>query len=159
MKAMRPARWLVVWSTLAFAGPASAQEFGIYLSCKGQIDAAEQSRPAELHLALRRNSKVALISASDVLPAGERLGLDITPHFYTISQVVPARSKVWYDWIHGHLVVWSPHLKRLHAVRLSVDRQSAALQGELRDGLGNELGRLAMRCEARDNETVEKPKF
>ena len=52
--------------------PAAAQEFGLYLDCKGQLRSSGKSRPAELDLALRRNSQLAMISASDVLPAAQR---------------------------------------------------------------------------------------
>jgi len=137
----------------------AAQEFGVYLSCKGQLKSSGKSRAAELELALRRNSQLAMISASNVLPAGQRLRLEITPRFYTMTFVVPTYGGVWYDWFHGEWVAWSPFLRNLHVIRISVDRQSTKLEGELRDGVGASLGRLDMRCEPRDNETVEEPKF
>jgi len=139
--------------------PAAAQEFGVYLGCEGQLLSGGKSRPANLELALRRNSQLAMISASDVLPPGQRMRLEMTPRFYTMALVVPTSGHVWYDWFHGQLVVWSPFLKNLHAIRLSVDRQTAALDGELRDGTGAEVGRLKMHCDPRNNETVEEPKF
>lgn len=141
------------------AAPAAAQEFGVYLDCKGELLAQGKRRPATLDLALRRNSQLAMISASSVLPAAQKLVLQITPRFYTMTHVVPSSSQAWYDWYHGELVVWSPHLRNLHAIRLSVDRQTAALEGDLRDGTGASLGQLAMKCTPHDNETVEAPKF
>ncbi len=144
---------------VAAGGPAAAQEFGLYLECKGQLQSSGKSRQATLDMALRRNSQLAMITASDVLPVGERLQLQITPRHYTMRLVVPTSGQVWYDWFHGQIVVWSPFLKNLHAIRISVDRQSAKLDGDLRDGSGQPLGRLSMVCEPRDNESVEAPKF
>jgi hypothetical protein len=142
------------------AQPASAQEFGIYLKCIGEVKASGKTRPANLALALRRNSQMALIQSSDVLPAGEKLGLAITPQFYTVTFKAPVQGSVlFYDWLRGSLLVWNPALKHLHTIRMSVDRQSAALQGEMLDGAGAEIGRIKMTCVPDTNETVEEPKF
>ena len=155
-------RW---WSACAAvvlacaAQPTSAQEFGVYLDCGGTITSGGKNKAAKLNLALRRNSQLALVSSSDVLPDGARLKLDMTPRFYTMTLVVPTQSAAWYNWFHGHIVVWSPYLKNLHAIRMSVDRQSAVLEGELRDGAGDIIGRIAMRCTPGNNDTVPEPKF
>ena len=63
------------------------------------------------------------------------------------------------DWLTGALVVWNPVLRSLNTIRISVNRQSAALEGELRDGLDALVGRLQMKCDPKDNATVEQPKF
>jgi len=55
--------------------------------------------------------------------------------------------------------VWDPDLLKLQSVRLSVDRQTAALEGEMRDGAGVQLARLEMRCDPKNNDTVPEPKF
>lgn len=142
------------------AAPAAAQQYGVYLRCAGKLESAGKAMGAQVDLALRRNSQVALIQNSDILPAGERLGLDTTPQFYTMTFRAPApHSVLYYDWLRGAMFVWNPDLKRLHTLRMAVDRQTAALQGELFDGAGASLGRLAMHCEARNNDTVEEPKF
>lgn len=156
--AVRPAAALAAAACVAM--PSAAQEFGVYLNCKGQVESAGRGLPSHVDLALRRNSQLALVQASDVLPAGQKLRLQATPQFYTMVFDVPARSSaVYYDWIRGALIVWNPDLKKVHTIRMSVDRQSAALGGEMLDGAGSVLARLKMRCEARDGETVATPKF
>jgi hypothetical protein len=137
-----------------------AQEFGVYLNCKGQVKAGEKSLASHVDLALRRNSQLALIQSSDILPAGEKMRLDITPQFYTMKFHAPLYGSVlYYDWLRGALFVWNPDLKRLHTIRMSVDRQSAALDGEMLDGAGAVIGRLTMKCVPKDNESVAEPKF
>jgi hypothetical protein len=140
--------------------PLGAQEFGVYLTCAGKLHAAGRAMPAHLDLALRRNSQLALIQRSDVMPVGERMKMEITPAFYSMVYAAPMRnSTVWYDWIRGRMFVWSPDLLKLQSVRLSVDRQTAALEGEMRDGAGVQLATLAMRCDPKNNDTVPEPKF
>lgn len=144
----------------ASSAPAVAQEFGVYLACAGEIRAGSRAMPAHLDMALRRNSQLALIQRSDVLPVGERLKMEISPTFYSMVYSAPLRdSTVWYDWIRGALFVWDPDLLKLQAVRLSVDRQTAKLEGEMRDGAGVQLARLAMVCDPKNNDTVPEPKF
>lgn len=140
--------------------PVAAQEFGVYLTCKGQVESNGKSRESHVDLALRRNSQLAMIQSSDILPAGEKMRLESTPQYYTMMFKAPVRgSVVYYDWLRGALFVWNSDLKRLHAIRISVDRQSAALEGDMLDGAGAQVGRLRMRCEPKNNDTVEAPKF
>jgi hypothetical protein len=142
------------------AVPAGAQQYGVYLHCAGKVESGGKSMPGQVDLALRRNSQLAMIQSSDILPAGEKLQLEITPQFYTMTFQAPVRNSVlYYDWLRGAMFVWNPDLKRLHTIRMSVDRQSAALQGDMLDGAGAMVGRLAMRCEPKNNDTVEEPKF
>lgn len=153
-----------LWMAAAVAGfmapPVLAQQYGVYLRCAGKLESAGKAMAAQVDLALRRNSQLALIQNSDILPAGQRLVLEITPQFYTMTFRAPvANSVLYYDWLRGAMFVWNPDLKKLHTVRMAVDRQSAVLQGDLFDGAGATLGRLVMRCEARNNDTVEEPKF
>ncbi len=139
---------------------ADAQEFGVYLACAGEIHAQGKAMPAHLDLALRRNSQLALIESSDVMPVGEKMKMEITPSFYSMVYIAPLRSShVWYDWIRGTMFVWDPDLLKLQQIRLSVNRQTAALEGEMRDGAGTQLAQLAMHCEPKDNSTVPQPKF
>jgi len=151
---------LVAALAVGVMAPASAQEFGLYLNCKGQVEAKGKSKGAHLDLALRRNSGLALIQRSDVLPAGEKMHLDISPTHYTMTFKAPVRgSTVYYDWLRGALFVWNPDLQKLQTARISVDRQSAALEGDMVDGAGKTLGRMAMKCEPKTNDSVEAPKF
>ncbi len=142
------------------SAPVRAQEFGVYLSCAGVVHDADRKMPAHLDLALRRNSQLALIQSSDVLPVGERMKMNISPAFYSMVYTAPLRnSTVWYDWIRGAVFVWDPDLLKLQTVRLSVDRQTAKLEGEMRDGAGVQLARLEMQCDPKNNATVPEPKF
>lgn len=161
---MKPLAHLAAAGLIAFAGlhsaPAGAEEFGVYLACAGKVEAGRRSMPAHLDLALRRNSQLALIQRSDVLPVGERMKMEISPTFYSMVYAAPIRtSTVWYDWIRGTMFVWDPDLLKLQSVRLSVDRQTADLEGELRDGAGVQLATLAMHCDPKNNNTVPEPKF
>ena len=63
------------------------------------------------------------------------------------------------DKVFGSLLVWNPRLQNLRMIGMSLGRQSTALQGEMLDGSGKEIGRMKMACDPADNETVEQPKF
>jgi len=142
------------------ASTATPQEYGLYLACTGKVQAQGQTKDAHLDLALRRNSALALVQRSDVLPVGDKMKLDITPAFYSMVFRAPVRgSAVYYTWIRGPIFVWYPDLQRLTTARISVNRQSAALEGELLDGNDHLLGRLAMRCDPKTNDNVPEPKF
>jgi hypothetical protein len=153
-------RLLVFAMAVLAVAPATAQEFGVYLTCKGRVESAGKNMASHLDLALRRNSQLAMIESSDILPSGEKMRLEITPQFYTMTFQAPSQgSVVFYDWLRGKLLVWSPGLQKLHTIRISVDRQSAALEGDMRNAAGASVGRLKMRCDPKDNETAEPPKF
>jgi hypothetical protein len=140
--------------------PVAAQEFGVFLLCKGRVESEGRRRDSHVDMALRRNSQLAMIQSSDVLPAGQKMRLEITPQFYTMVFDAPVRgSTVYHDWLRGALLVWNPHLHKLHTIRISVNRQTATLEGDMRDGVGVSLGRLSMQCEPSDNESVPPPKF
>ena len=76
--------------------------------------------------------------------------LEITPAFYSMVFRAPIRGAVF---------VWSPVLRELRTVRISVDRQTAALEGDMRDINDRSVGRLEMRCNAKDNDSLPEPKF
>ena len=151
-------RLLVVAVAALAATPGTAQEYGVYLNCSGQVQAGGRSKTAHLDLALRRNSSLALIQRSDILPVGDKMKLDITPGFYSMVFHAPLRnSAVYYDWTRGTLYIWG--LRELQTIRISVDRQSAALEGDLRDLNDRSIGRLKMRCKPSDNDSAPEPKF
>jgi hypothetical protein len=153
-------RRLLTLSIAVIAPAAAAQEYGLYLACSGKVEAKGQAKDAHLDLALRRNSSLALVQRSNVLPVGDKLTLQITPSHYSMVFRAPAHgSAVFYDWIRGAMFVWNPDFQKLRVARLSVDRQTAVLEGEMLDGAENPLGRLKMRCEPKTNETVTAPKF
>ena len=151
---------LLAAAAVAAAAPASAQQFSLYLQCSGQVQAKGRQQAAHLDLALRDNNMTALIQRSDVLPVGEKMKYQASPALYSMTIGLYNRSgAMYYDWLRGTMFVWNPDLLRLHTVRLSVDRQTAALQGEMLDGKGAMLGRLKMHCEPKDNDSVPAPKF
>ena len=158
MKAL--VRTLVLVGSGVVAGQAAAQQFHLYLRCAGQVEAAGRQRAAHLDLALRDNNMTALIQRSNVLPVGERLKYQASPKHYSLVARAPApHSVIFRDWIRGEIFVWQPDLTRLHTVRLSIDRQTAALEGELLDGRSDLIGRLAMRCTPSDNDSAPAPRF
>jgi len=161
MSALRASGRLLLLAVAGLAaGPGTAQEFGVYLNCSGQIQVGGRSKNAHLDLALRRNSALALVQRSDVLPVGDRMRLEITPAYYSMVFHAPVRSSVVYhDWIMGTIFVWSPPLRELQTVRISVDRQSAVLEGDMRDINDRSLGRLKMLCRPSDNDSAPEPKF
>lgn len=141
-------------------GPAQAQEFHLYLLCRGDALVQGKSRPAHLDLALRDNNMSALIQRSNVLPVGERLRYEASPALYSMVAKAPAPGGVvFHDWMRSEILVWAPTLKKLHTVRLSIDRQSADLEGEMLDGEGEPMGRLRMHCTPKTNEDIAAPKF
>ncbi len=154
-------RGLVVAAALAVcAGAASAQQFHLYLLCKGKlVDAKGKSMTSHLDLAMRDNNMTALVQRSNVLPVGERMKYQASPVLYSMSMGFVGRTAAFYDWWRGTLWIWSPNLERLHEVRLSIDRQSAQLEGQLLDGRGDSLGRMAMTCSPKTNEDAPAPKF
>lgn len=145
---------------LAAAGGVSAQQFHLYLKCSGDVQVAGGARPAHLDLALRDNNMTALIQRSNVLPVGERLRYQASPAHYSMTAHAPARhTAVYVDWIRGEVFAWQPDLTKLQTVRLSIDRQTAVLEGELLDGKAELLGRLRMHCEPKTHEDIAKPRF
>jgi len=150
-----------VWCVAVLAAaPVAAQEYGLYLLCSGKVEAKGRTTDAHLDLALRRNSYLALVQRSNVLPVSQRMRLQISPAYYSMVFQAPVRgSAAFYDWSRGALFVWAPDLLELHEARISVDRKTAALEGEMRNGAGAMLGRLNMRCEPKKNEDMEEPKF
>jgi hypothetical protein len=150
----------VLWTGVGIATSVSAQEYGVYLLCKGRVEVKGRALTGHVDLALRRNSQTALIQSSDILPVGKKMDLQITPQFYTMDISLPTQgSTAFYDWLRGRLVVWDPDLKRLSVVRLSVNRQNGKLEADMLNGAGVSLGRLRMTCDPSDNESVPEPKF
>lgn len=130
------------------------------LRCQGRLTAAQGQRPAHLDLALRRNNGTALVQRSDILPVGERLKFETSNAYYSMTFSAPSRgTTVYQHWWTGAIFIWSPDLLKLRTVRLSIDRQTAELQGELRDGADQSLGRFAMTCTPQQEADAPEPKF
>ena len=146
-------------ATLAAAG-AKAQIFHLFLLCSGEVQVQGKGRPAHVDLALRDNNMTALIQRSNVLPVGDRLKYEASPALYSMVAKAPSPGSVlFHDWVRGEVFVWAPGLKQLQTVRLSIDRQTADLEGEMLDGKGDLMGRLRMRCTPKTNDEMPAPKF
>jgi hypothetical protein len=147
-------------TTTVVAPSASAAEFNLFLSCSGKLTANGKGKAATLDLAMRDNNETALIQRSNVLPVGERLRYKASPMAYSMVYKLPQPGTHYYnDWVHGQWVVWQPNLKRLATIRLSVDRQTAELEGELLDFNDDALGTIAMTCKPMTAEDLPEPKF
>ncbi|MGH6649259.1 hypothetical protein [Aquabacterium sp.] len=145
---------------LLIGGHASAAEFHLYLNCKGKLSAGGKGKAATLDLAMRDNNTTALIQKSNVLPVGERLRYKASQVSYTMLYKLPLPGTVYYnDWVRGQWIVWQPNLKKLATIRLSIDRQSGELEGELLDHDDNLLGNLEMECEPQSMDEVPEPRF
>jgi hypothetical protein len=142
------------------AAPAAAQMYHLYLDCKGRISAGNKSEKAYLQLALRDNNNSALVQRSNVLPVGEIMKYtDSATHYAMAHTVVPRVNAGQVDWYGRWFVVWYPALQKLKTTRLSIDRNSGDLEGEMVDSQDAVLGRLQMNCEPMREEDAPKPRF
>ena len=139
---------------------ASADYFSLYLRCEGQVTSSVGKSGANLDLALRDNNQSALIQQSNVLPVGEKLKYEVSPATYSMTYRAPAaRTQVYYDWYRGKLFAWDPSLKRLAYIRMSIDRQTGNLQGDIRNSDDQSLARIGMTCQKADPASLPAPKF
>jgi hypothetical protein len=139
---------------------ASAEYFSLYLKCEGEVASSVGRTGANLDLALRDNNQSALIQRSDVLPVGEKMKYEVSPATYSIVYRSPqARTQLYYDWYRGRLFAWDPSLKRLAYIRLSIDRQTGNLEGDIRNSDDQILARIGMRCQKVDPKDLPAPKF
>ena len=144
------------------AASASAQEFSRYLACRGTITADDKVRDANAEFALRVNGRRALIQSSNVMPAGETMAYVPTPASYTMSYLLrPVGTKVLAvpGWFQNTVLVFFPNLRRLNQIRLSINRQTGALQGQLLNEEDELLGALAMQCTSQSDQEIAAPKI
>jgi hypothetical protein len=148
-------------STAWCCAPAFADQFHLYLKCTGTLSSSAKPTPAQLELAMRDNNLTALIQRSDVLPVGERLKYVATAQSYTMQMRTPVYGTqgVYYNWFSGPIFVWHPDLRNLALTRISIDRQTAELEGEMLNIAGRVLGRLRMNCTPQSMDDVPAPKF
>jgi len=153
-------RLIVASLALCVVAQAGAAEFNLFLNCAGKLNANGKGKAATLDLAMRDSNETALIQRSNVLPVGERLQYKASPMVYSMVYKLPQPGTHYYnDWVHGQWVVWQPNLKRLATIRLSVDRQTAELEGELLDFNDDSLGTIAMSCKPMSEDDMPEPKF
>ena len=139
---------------------AAADYFSLYLKCEGTVASAKGKTPAHVDLALRDNNQSATIQRSNVLPVGEKLKYEVSPAMYSMTYRSPkARTQLYYDWLRGQLFVWDPSLQRIAYIRLSIDRQSGELAGDIRNSDDQSLARIGMNCNKVDPQSMPAPKF
>ena len=137
-----------------------AAEFSLYLSCQGKLIAGEKMIPSQLILALRKVNQTALIQKSNALPVGERLKYDVSPFTYSMTYKVPGmETAILYDWWRGDIFVWQPNLKKVATIRVSIDRQSGELSGEMLNAQAEQLARLNMSCDALSEDNLPPAKL
>jgi hypothetical protein len=145
---------------LAAPGIARADYFSLYLKCQGEVSSAAGKTAAHLDLALRDNNQSALIQRSNVLPVGEKMKYEVSPATYSMTFRSPqARTKLFYDWYRGQLFAWDPSLKRLAYIRVSIDRQTGGMEGDIRNSDDQSLARFGMTCDKADPAALPPPKF
>ena len=151
----------VLFAALPWCTHAYAAEFHLYLKCSGTLSSSAKPTPAQLELAMRDNNLTALIQKSDVLPVGERLKYVATEQAYAMQMRTPVYGTqgVYYNWFTGPIFVWHPDLRKLALTRISIDRQTAVLDGEMLNIAGNVLARLRMTCTPQSMDDVPAPKF
>lgn len=151
---------LVVGCALLAAHPeASADYFGLYLRCEGEVTSSAGKNPAHLDVAMRDNNQSAVIQRSNVLPVGEKMRYEVSPATYSMTYRTGQRTQLYYDWLRGQLFAWDPSLKRLAYIRLSIDRQNGNLEGDFRNSDDTVLARFGMRCQKVDPSALPAPKF
>ena len=145
---------------LAMPLGASADYFSLYLKCEGELTSSVGRTGANLDLAFRDNNQTATIQRSNVLPVGEKLKYDVSQATYSMTYRSPqARTQLYYDWLRGQLFAWDPSLQRLAYIRLSIDRQTGGLEGDIRNSVDQTLARFGMKCQKVDPSSLPAPKF
>ena len=154
-------RGLVLFaSLLSTPSISSADYFSLYLKCEGTVANHKGKTKAHLDLALRDNNESALIQRSNILPVGEKMKYELSPATYSMTYRAPGvHTRVYYDWYRGYLFSWYPDLKRLALIRLSIDRQTGKLAGDILNNQDDSLARISMDCEPVSPENLPEPKF
>ena len=143
-------------------GAAQAQEFSRFLHCEGALAAPARPLAAHADFALRFNNRTALIQRSNVLPVGETLRYVPTPALYSMTYRLPAQGTqvlALPGWFYSSVLVFDPDLKRLNQIRISIDRQTGALDGTVLNEAEQVLASFAMQCKSMSEEEVGTPKF
>jgi len=118
-----------------------------------------KSDQAYLFLALRDNNMTAFVQRSNVLPVGERMKYTATNTHYAATYQPQKGGKVFMDFKGTQLFKWYPPFEKLQATRVSIDRQTGELEGEMVSSEGEVLGRMDMSCEPRKDGDGPAPRF
>ena len=123
------------------------------------VRSAAKKGDAQLELALRDNNMTAFVQRSNVLPAGERMKYTATQTHYTATYTPLLNSRAYSDWRGSWLFSWHPPFQKMAAARISVDRQTGVLEGEIVGTAGEVLGLMDMQCEPKKEGEGPAPRF
>ena len=123
------------------------------------VRSATKKGDAQLELALRDNNMTAFVQRSNVLPAGERMKYTATQTHYTATYTPLQSSRAYSDWRGSWLFSWYPPFQKMAAARISVDRQTGVLEGEIVGTGGEVLGLMDMQCEPKKEGEGPAPRF
>lgn len=114
---------------------------------------------AHLELALRDNNMTAFVQRSNVLPTGERMKYTATQSHYAATYKPEASTRAVADWRSSWLFSWHPPFQKLAAARISIDRQTGHLEGEIVGPAGEAMGLIDMQCEPKKEGEGPAPRF
>lgn len=138
----------------------TAAEFHLYLNCSGTFSGRGKTSPVDLNLAMRDNNLTALIQRSNFMPVGERMRYVASEMAYTMTFQTPQPgTRVYQNFFGGPILILYPDPSRVAATRLSVDRQTGGLDGELVNAQGQRLANFRMACTPTSMDDVPAPKF
>ena len=120
---------------------------------------AKSSGGAHLELALRDNNMTAFVQRSNVLPTGERMKYTATQTHYAATYTAGPSSRAPVDWRGSWLFSWHPPFQKLAATRISIDRQTGHLEGEIVGPAGEALGLMDMECVPKKEGEGPAPRF
>ncbi|MBK9134199.1 MAG: hypothetical protein IPM15_07585 [Betaproteobacteria bacterium] len=112
-----------------------------------------------LYLALRDNNMTAFVQRSNVLPVGERMKYTATNEYYAATYQPQRTGRVFLDFKRTQLFAWYPPFEKLAATRVSIDRQTGELEGEMVGPEGEVLGRMDMTCTPKKDGEGPAPRF
>jgi hypothetical protein len=118
-----------------------------------------KSDQAYISLAMRDNNMSALVQRSNVLPVGERMKYVATNSHYTATYLPVRNGKAFVDFKGTYLFKWYQPFEKLQATRVSIDRQTGELEGEMVGPEGEVLGRMDMSCEPKKDGEGPAPRF
>jgi len=118
-----------------------------------------KSDGAYIYLAMRDNNMTALVQRSNVLPVGERMKYTATDSYYAATYQPQRGGKLFMDFKGTQLFKWYPPFEKLAATRVSIDRQTGELEGEMVGPEGEVLGRMDMTCTPKKDGEGPAPRF
>jgi len=139
---------------------AQGQEYSRFLQCTGSMLDGDKTLPAHVDYAMRLNSRMALIQRSNVLPVGQSLKFVPTPYLYTMSYKLPAQGTqvvAASSWFQTTFLVLYPDLNKLNEIRVSIDRHTGALEGQLLNENAAVLATLQMTCKLESTDADSAP--